>query len=165
MCFSPINSFPNKVAETKDDMNKIKALMARNDFYYFDNIKLGWKSMKDNDTIWVLHYHFHTLIGFSCYKYDKTNKTKYNGSKERDYMWLLYLLIDKDYQNCGYGTTIMNSYKTLATLKKMWVLIIDLDRTKDNYYKLIDYYTKLGFELDNNGKPDGYGQIIMRCRL
>ncbi len=165
MCFSPIKSFNNHIAETIDDKKKIKAMMARNDFYYFDNIKLGWSGMDNESVIWVLHYDFNTLIGFSCYKHDKTSPTKYNGGKARDYMWLLYLLIDKEYQSCGYGTKIINEYKTLARLKKQWVLILDLDKGKDNYYKLIDFYTKLGFEMDNGGKPDGYGQIIMRCRL
>ena len=161
MCFQRFDMYRTQKMETTEHSELIKNMMKRNNFYYEIEKGRGWVNMKKGSPIWYIHYYGWTPIGFTSYKLDMTNKTK-KSPTEDPFVWLLYLLVDEPYQNLGFGTNIMNGYKNMTANNNMRMLVIDLDKTKKNFFQLVNYYGSKGFELVNNGKMDMYGQIIMK---
>ena len=144
MCFSPQKHFIHKQAKTEEDFKLIKKMMKDNDFYYTTESWVGWRMFNLKNIFNIIHYDFNTPIGFSTFELKETGKVAETDYKAKPFIWVLYLLVDRKYQNLGYGTKIINFYKVYAERKNKYMLVIDLDR-EENYQRLLTYYKKQGF--------------------
>ncbi len=135
-------------AETKDHFKMVARILEDNNFTpqlipFCKN--RGWDGewiLWYDDTIWK-------TIGLTYTKRDKTF------DKKEPFLWATIVIVIKEYRGKGYGTNIMGVLKNRAVQTKR-MLVVDPDTKRNERF-----YSKLGFEYDNKGKPDCHGQVMM----
>lgn len=166
MCFNKLNNFRVVKMTNRQQSVEIIQMMKDNNFYYRENSFNNWKNLdrgfsEKDTTEWHLYYWGNTLVGMTCVKTDTYDHHKTDGSEVPKYYWLLYLLIDKKYQQTGYGTDILDYWKQRTIEKDYPFMVLDLDDRKPMKH-LKRYYQRKGFIGINNFQPDKYGQILMK---
>ena len=146
----------------------ILELNEKNKFYDFETITgLDKNKCIDKYKFWVKFFHSET------YKMDFRNNyylflikldEKVIGychlteNNKKDWLWVSYILIDKDYQGKGYGKRVMITLEKEAKRLGKKTICVDIDNKTEIYKKkinnLIRWYASLGYkyvDLRNEG--------------